>query len=297
MEFIRFVSLKNIATVILFILLTSVSSKAIDLTMPKDDEDYWAKIQKLNWKDGPIDISFEQANSTISFNSEFTVLEGEDARQIMYWTNGIEFLDIEIYASNNAKDYHYTFSYVDSGYVEIDDWKNIDSEKFLEEMNENSQKNNPERTKNNMSTIDKINWNKKPTLDRSKNAVYYSFKLDWSDGTSTMNATSILLGRRGYTDVTYSSWPDNYDNNDLVKISEIHNFNDEQQYKDWKSGDKVAAVGIGALLAATLGVKALKPGLLVGLALLLKKFWFIILLPLAFIGKLFSSGSNKRKRK
>ena len=64
-------------------------------------------------------------------------------------------------------------------------------------------------------------------------------------------------------------------------------------YSNFKTGDKIAAVGIGALLATTLGVKALKPGLLVGLALLLKKFWFIILLPFVFIGKLFSSGSNK----
>lgn len=293
----KFVSLKNIATLVLFILLTSVSSNAIDLTMPKDNEDYWAKIDKLNWKDGPVDISFEQANSTISFSSEFRVLEGEDARQILYWTNGIEFPYAEIFAESNVKRYHYTFSYIDSGYVEIDDWKNVHPEKFLEQMNENAQENNPERIKNNMSSIDKITWNKKPSLDRSKSAVYYALKLDWSDGTSSIDATTILLGRKGYTNVTYATWPDVYDNNDLVKISEIHNFNDEQQYKDWKSGDKVAAVGIGALLATTLGVKAVKPGLLIALGLLLKKFWFIILLPFVFIGKLFSSGSNKRKRK
>ena len=74
-------------------------------------------------------------------------------------------------------------------------------------------------------------------------------------------------------------------------------YDEGEMYSNFKTGDKIAAVGIGALLATTLGVKALKPGLLVGLALLLKKFWFIILLPFVFIGKLFSSGSNKRKRK
>ena len=44
----------------------------------------------------------------------------------------------------------------------------------------------------------------------------------------------------------------------LLSLSKIHKFNSTKEYKDWKSGDKIAAAGIGALLATTLGVKALK---------------------------------------
>ena len=81
----------------------------------------------------------------------------------------------------------------------------------------------------------------------------------------------------------------------LLNLSKIHKFNDTKEYKDWKAGDKVAAAGIGALLATTLGVKALKPGLIAAGLLLLKKFWFIIFLPFIWLGKLFTGSSKKRK--
>ena len=80
----------------------------------------------------------------------------------------------------------------------------------------------------------------------------------------------------------------------LTNLSKIHTFNATKQYKDWKSGDKVAALGIGALLASTLGIKSLKPALFTTIMLLLKKLWFLIFLPFIFIGKLFT-GSSKKK--
>jgi len=82
----------------------------------------------------------------------------------------------------------------------------------------------------------------------------------------------------------------------LLNLSKIHKFNTAKEYKDWKSGDKVAAAGIGALLATTLGVKALKPGIIAAGLLLFKKFWFIIVLPFIWLGKLFT-GSDKKKKK
>ena len=81
-----------------------------------------------------------------------------------------------------------------------------------------------------------------------------------------------------------------------LNLSKIHKFNATKEYNDSKSGDKVAAAGIGALLATTLGIKALKPGIIAAALLLLKKFWFIIFLPFIWLGKLFT-GSSKKKNK
>ena len=82
----------------------------------------------------------------------------------------------------------------------------------------------------------------------------------------------------------------------LLNLSKIHKFNATKEYKDWKSGDKIAAAGIGALLASTLGIKAMKPGIIAAALLLLKKFWFIIFLPFIWLGKLFTGFSKKNKR-
>ena len=56
-------------------------------------------------------------------------------------------------------------------------------------------------------------------------------------------------------------------------------FNEGFKHSDYKPGDKIAAAGIGRLLAGSLGVKTLaKTGILVKLL----KFWWILLAPLAF---------------
>ena len=58
----------------------------------------------------------------------------------------------------------------------------------------------------------------------------------------------------------------------------------------------MAAVGIGGLVAGSLGVKALaKAGILAKFMPFLLKFGWILLAPLFFIGKLF--GGNKSKQK
>ena len=81
----------------------------------------------------------------------------------------------------------------------------------------------------------------------------------------------------------------------LLNLSKIHKFNATKEYKDWKSGDKVAAAGIGALLATTLGVKYLKPGILAVAAVFLKKFWFIIFIPFIWLFNLIFRSSKKNK--
>ena len=74
-------------------------------------------------------------------------------------------------------------------------------------------------------------------------------------------------------------------------------FKEGFRHSDYKPGDKLAAVGIGGLVAGSLGVKALaKSGILLKLA----KFWWVLLAPLAFMGKFLSgkeSSSSSRGRR
>ena len=70
-------------------------------------------------------------------------------------------------------------------------------------------------------------------------------------------------------------------------------FEDGFRHSDYKPGDKIAAVGIGSLVAGSLGVKALaKTGILVKLA----KFWWILLAPLVLLGGLFNKKSTSGEK-
>ena len=164
-----------------------------------------------------------------------------------------------------------------NSYLEINIRNN--EQLILKEITENYKSSNDTTKKNGQSTVLDVTWKKKPYLDGIYNSVYYALNVTWSDNTSTVEGSAIILGREGYTTGKYVSGENGYQEQMLLNLSKIHKFNATKEYKDWKSGDKVAAVGIGALLATTLGVKALKPGIIAAGLLLLKKFWVILFLP------------------
>ena len=274
-------------------LFFSVKSFAIDKNIPQTEDEWFKAINSLPWEDGPLVIDYSEANSSIDISNTFSVLRYEDAHQWLYWVNGTSFDTIDYYAMTDDSS-QYMFFYTDSGYVKTDDWTDVDPNKFLEQIKENYKVSNETRKQNGQAFVLDVSWKKKPFLEGVYNSVYYALNVDWSDNTSTVEGTAIILGREGYTTAKYVGGDLGYNENMLLNLSKIHKFNPTKEYKDWKAGDKVAAAGIGALLATTLGVKYLKPGLLAVAAVFLKKFWFIIFLPFIWLFKLFS-GSSKKK--
>jgi uncharacterized membrane-anchored protein len=277
------------------ILIFAFNALAIDKNIPKTSEEWDKAWDSLNWKKGPSVVNYNKANSKINISSNFEILEGTEAHQMLYWINGVEFNNIDIYAMGENSG-QYMFYYTDSGYVKTDDWTDLDPDKFLKEITENYKVSNETREKNGQATVQNVTWKKKPYLDGVYNSVYYALNVTWSDNSSTVEGAALILGREGYTTGKYVAGTNGYQEQMLLNLSKIHKFNTAKEYKDWKSGDKVAAAGIGALLATTLGVKALKPGIIAAGLLLFKKFWFIIVLPFILLGKLFT-GSDKKKKK
>jgi len=279
----------------LMFLFLVFNALAIDKNIPKTNEEWDKAWASLNWKKGPSVVNYNKANSKINISSNFEILEGTEAHQMLYWLNGVDFSYVDVYAMGQNSE-QYLFYYTDSGYVKTDDWTDVDPDKFIKEMIENYKASNSTRQQNGQATVKDVTWKKKPYLDGTYNSVYYAFNVTWSDNSSTVEGTAIILGKEGYTTASYVGGTDGYQEQLLLNLSKIHKFNTAKEYKDWKSGDKVAAAGIGALLATTLGVKALKPGIIAAGLLLFKKFWFIIVLPFIWLGKLLT-GSDKKKKK
>jgi uncharacterized membrane-anchored protein len=280
---------------LIFLFLFSFNLHAINLEMPQSDEDYDKKINSLNWQQGPNSVNFKEAGSKIRVSSNYEYLQNDDANQFLYWINGIEFPNTKVIViPKNWAGYYFAYSYQDSGYVKIDDWGDIDPNEYLKELEKDYKSGNKQREKNNQPTLTSISWKYPPKLDRNKNTVNYAIQSKWSDNHESIQASSLILGRKGYTTAFYVTSVTEYKDGNLQLASGIHEFNPELEYKSWKPGDKVAAVGIAGLLAATLGVKSVKAAapLLVVLAALLKKLWWIIILPFIWLGKLFMRSSS-----
>ena len=79
--------MKKIISCFFIIILISSKSFAIDTNIPKGDELY-EKINNLPWRNGPFVYNYNLANSKISISDRYSVLEGEDAHQLLFWLNG-----------------------------------------------------------------------------------------------------------------------------------------------------------------------------------------------------------------
>tara|TARA_B100000787_G_scaffold34109_1_gene23529 strand:- start:356 stop:1234 length:879 start_codon:yes stop_codon:yes gene_type:complete len=284
----------NLLRLILLFLIFNFKALALDTKIPVTNEEWTKAYNSLDWKEGPSLINLDKANSKIKIPSNFIFLEQKDAHQWLYWSNGISFDYVSAYAMDPDEQSQIYFYYNDSGYVKTEDWTDVNPDKFIKEMKENYKANNKTRKENGLPTVLNISWEKKPYLDGIYNSVYYAINVDWSDNESSIEGTALILGREGYTTAKYVGGDSGHNEQILLNLSKIHRFNDTKEYKDWKSGDKVAAAGIGALLATTLGVKALKPGIIAAGLLLLKKFWFIIFLPFIWLSKFFKSSTKKK---
>lgn len=105
-----------------------------------------------------------------------------------------------------------------------------------------------------------------------------------------------LFDRQGYVPFRLIPESANLSEVELQRLVEIsldaYQPKAQQAYFDFQDGDKVAAVGALGVLATLVGVKYGKTaatGFVAILLLFLKKAWFVLLLPLIFLKKFFTS--------
>jgi len=248
-------------------------------------------------------------------NAEIYILENEyylkgtkDINQYSWWSFGQEDIksDLIVFSSDQT----IYVRYVDDGYVTIDDWKSINPESLISEMRKIQNAWRDQLKKEGKNYIEELNWIFKPTFDQEKNTIHVSYEGLWNGKNGkykTMQTNSIVLGRKGHLKLAFVTSISN--ETTKLELEQIANlakdftdgidFLEGSKHADYKSGDKVAALGIGGLVAGTLGVKALaKVGFLAKITPFLIKFWWIILAPIVAIAGMFNrQKKSPRKRK
>lgn len=260
-----------------------------------DNTDVNEKFYQLNWfnVDDPKNHWAEIPGS----NSEVNILENEiylkgqkdiDAfSQLLFNERANE--NVMLIVEDSSYDYTIYINYINDGYVSKDDWSS-NSKELLEEMKSTSK-----------SDVKDVKWIFEPKLSEN-NYAYYSYEVLWDDGDRSLETRILSFGRKGYHDISLvKKINENFNAKDFeemaIEFADTINFKEGYRYADYKSGDKTAAVGIGSLVAGTLGVKALaKAGVLAKLLGFAAKFWWIILAPIVAIAGM-SNRKKKRSRK
>jgi uncharacterized membrane-anchored protein len=184
-------------------------------------------------------------------------------------------------------------SYDEDGFVKDDEAAGIDYNKMLKEIQDAMREANPERTKQGYDTIEMIGWAAPPRYDKEAHKLYWAKELSFGGAPEhTLNYDIRALGRRGVLSLNAvaSMGQLSMIEKDMQQLLGIVTFNEGHRYGDYVAGvDKIAAYGIGALIAGKLAVKAGLFKLIIGALIAGKKFVIVALVAVgAFLKKLFT---------
>ena len=228
------------------------------------------ELQKLAWQRGPAEGAIA-SKAKIQIPNGFVFLDERDTRR---------FLEL---MGNPPRDGHYmiapanldwfaVFSFDPVGYVKDDE--KIDADALLKSLQEGDGPGNEERKRLGMAPIYTDGWHVPPHYDSGSKRLEWGMRLRDEKGGMHVNYTSRLLGRTGVMSAVLVSSPQTL-NSDMKEFNAAlagYQFVAGEQYAEFKSGDRIAEYGLGALVLGGAAAAAAKAGLFKSLG----KFLWVI---------------------
>lgn len=251
-------------------------------------------VESLNYQQG--DISLDTASARLKVPQDFYFLSQDDARRVLVdaWSNppgaADDVLGMILPANKTPVDdtWGAIITYDNDGYISDSEAEGSDYASILRNLQTETDNSNEARKSAGYPSIKLVGWASPPFYDKPNHKLHWAKELEFDgDANHTLNYDVRALGRRGVLKMNFVAGM-----NQLPEIKQsipvvmaMPEFAAGSKYSDFIPGaDKVAAYGIGGLIA---GKVAAKTGLLLlGLAFL-KKAWILLAVGAAGIfGKL-----------
>ncbi|MDH3349652.1 MAG: DUF2167 domain-containing protein [Desulfobulbaceae bacterium] len=246
-------------------------------------------------------ITLENNLVTLNLPEDFSYLSPEDTERVLVdaWGNPPGNKTLGMVVPQEAglftqNGWAAIISYEEEGYVSDEEAEDIDYEEMKKEIQESSAESNKQRAEAGYGPIEFVGWAATPYYEKESHKLYWAKELKFGDSeVNTLNYNIRVLGRKGVLLINIVSVMDQLQDIDaqIPTLLAMTEFNSGNKYADFDPKiDKVAAYGIGALVAGTV---ASKVGLLAKLGAFLLAFKkFLIVIPLAiggFVKKIFSN--------
>ena len=258
-------------------------------------DETWDPFSSVPWQIGPT-----QANigglATIHIPAGFRFTDSEGSKIFMELTENQSSGElITIMPTVESGQWWFVqFDYDPIGYVRDDESATLDPEAILTSIRETTARANQQGAKLGWSPLTILGWNQPPFYDLATNDLTWSLNARY-DNVDQINHSVRLLGRQGVMNVDLVTDPQEYVFT-LPVLRDLltgYTFNSGQRYTEMVQGDKVAAIGLTALVAGGVGAVAVKSGLLA-------RFWkFIVAGIVGLVGLLksaFGSSSGRLER-
>jgi len=248
---------------------------------------------QLEWMRGPGTAPIGDGLAEIELGEEYVFLGPEDTQRMLELggnpVNGTELATVA--PLSDAEQWILIFEWSDIGYVEDDEGEDLDANAILESLREGNAAANEEREKRGWSTIEIVGWQEPPYYDVSTHNLTWSIVGESVDGQS-VNRLVKLLGRKGVMSATLVADPMELDNAvaQVDTLLTAYRFQPGNTYAEFVPGkDRLAEIGLTALIAGGAGVALVKSGLLA-------RFWKVFVAGgaalVAGIGRLFGRGKK-----
>ena len=196
-------------------------------------------------------------------------------------------------------------TYEEDGYVEDSEAENMDYTELLEQMQADILAANGDRVEQGYEPYELAGWAEPPHYDNQTHKLYWAMDLkfgQYQDGETdnTLNYNIRVLGRNGVLVLNAVSGMSQLEEvkSDMEDVLAFVQFQEGNRYKDFDpSMDKVAAYGIGGLIAGKIAAKA---GFFKVALAFLAKSWKFILIGLTLLGgfikKVFFGKENEQRK-
>lgn len=188
-------------------------------------------------------------------------------------------------------------TFQEDGYVKDDEAGKIDYNELLQQMKDATAEENKERQKQGYEAINLVGWAASPHYDQATHKLYWAKELNFAGApANTLNYDIRMLGRRGVLSFNAVAGMNQLGaiENDMKEVMGFAEFNSGHRYADFSSStDKVAAYGIGALIAGKVAAKVGFFKLALGFILAGKKFLLLALIPVAALVKKLLGGKSE----
>lgn len=251
-------------------------------------------LNRLDYKQGTIKIGGGIA--TLEVPEGYYFLDTKDSKIVLFefWGNiGDDVNTLGMIFPAHSTPFHNSWgveiTFDEIGYVSDEDASDYDYDEVLVEMRKDIVEENKWRVENGYETLQLVGWAEPPKYDPTARTLYWAKELSFEGfDENTLNYNIRVLGRRGVLIMNYiapisllqevrESMPD---------VLAMPQFTEGNRYADFDpSIDQVAAVGIGGLIA---GKVLAKTGIFVVILAFLKKFWFLLFIPLIWLKNLFT---------
>ncbi|MBI5719661.1 MAG: DUF2167 domain-containing protein [Burkholderiales bacterium] len=169
------------------------------------------------------------------------------------------------------------FSFNDIGYVKDDE--KLDPDALLESLKSSDGPSNEERKKRGIPRLTTEGWAVAPHFDPQTKHLEWGLRLRAEgDPNPVINYTVRMLGRSGYESVTLVSDAESLQRDvaELKAVLKGFAFNGGERYAEFKAGDHVAEIGLGALVLGGAAAAAVKGGWWKSLVAVLAAGWKLI---------------------